>query len=407
MPCGSELLGELLRQADEGVLGRRVGLDAGETRAQAGAGGDRDDAAVALALHDRRDVLRHQEGARRVDVHDGVPVVLRHVFDGRPTWPRTPPAQWTRTSMRPASAAIARDEGANGGLVGDVERRDVRAGLLRERRKRAGRRRRVAKTRRRPQRAHDGAADALRRARDEGDLSGKARAHGASISSRVDQASGRRPSSMSWISATSRSSAGVGTPAAWPIVATMPICASTSVLRLRTARSRQMPEWLFAEPRLKATMASIEAASAAVVRAGTEGAGIEAVEAAGRHALRGGDRHHFAAERAPDRAMARRGEGVGDRLVRERGAEQQRAIAELAPEIRPDVRRQHGVGLELLQQRVHLARAIADRAVDLADDDRGAVAAQDPAGREVVGAEIDEAAHHPRLAERCGRGRSR
>ena len=40
-----ELPGELLRQADEGVLCRRIGLDAGEARAQAGAGRDGDDPA--------------------------------------------------------------------------------------------------------------------------------------------------------------------------------------------------------------------------------------------------------------------------------------------------------------------------------------------------------------------------
>ena len=57
--------------------------------------------------------------------------------------------------------------------------------------------------------------------------------------------------------------AGVRGQVSRPISAMIPICASTSVLRLRTARSRQIPEWLFAEPRLKATMASKEALSSA------------------------------------------------------------------------------------------------------------------------------------------------
>ena len=37
-------------------------------------------------------------------------------------------------------------------------------------------------------------------------------------------------------------------------------------------------------------------------------------------------------------------------------------------------------GSKILQQRMHLARAVADRAVDLADHDCAAVAVEDPAG---------------------------
>ena len=50
-------------------------------------------------------------------------------------------------------------------------------------------------------------------------------------------------------------------------------------------------------------------------------------------------------------------------------------------------------GSKILSSSMHLARAVADRAVDLADDDRAAVAVEDPARRKPIGAEIDEAAH--------------
>ena len=55
---------------------------------------------------------------------------------------------------------------------------------------------------------------------------------------------------------------GAGTPASAPSVTTMPSCASTSVGRFRTARSRQMPLCDLAERRLCATSASSERSAA-------------------------------------------------------------------------------------------------------------------------------------------------
>jgi hypothetical protein len=98
----------------------------------------------------------------------------------------------------------------------------------------------------RDQRGGDGAADALGRAGDEGYAVVEADLHWSISTFSVSKESGRLPSSISWMRETSRSSVGVATPASRPSLAMMPIWGSTSVLRLRTARSRQMPEWVFA-----------------------------------------------------------------------------------------------------------------------------------------------------------------
>ena len=78
---------------------------------------------------------------------------------------------------------------------------------------------------------------------------------------------------MSWISPASVRSSGVGTPAAAPISATSPICESTSVRRLRTDRSRQIPEWVFALRRRMARSASSEASVASGGAPGAKAAG--------------------------------------------------------------------------------------------------------------------------------------
>src|SRR5262249_39239495 len=92
----------------------------------------------------------------------------------------------------------------------------------------------------------DGAADPLRRTGYECDLSIEADLHASIRTSSVAFDCGRRLSSTSWIRRTSVSIAGVPTPASRPSAEMIPICGSTSVLRLRTERSRQMPEWVFA-----------------------------------------------------------------------------------------------------------------------------------------------------------------
>ena len=67
--------------------------------------------------------------------------------------------------------------------------------------------------------------------------------------------------------------------------------------------------------------------------AGAEGVGVEAVEAAGLHALRQRDRHRLAAQRAPGRQQLRPGQAVGNPQVAQRLGEQHRAVAELAPKV--------------------------------------------------------------------------
>ena len=120
---------------------------------------------------------------------------------------------------------------------------------------------------------------------------------------------------------------------------------------------------------------------------------IELLEADRLDAARLGDRDDFAPERIEDDEAPRIGEILRHRVIVQRGREQHRPIGELAPQIAPDVVGQHRIGLELPEQRMHLARARADRSVDLADHDGAAVAEQDLARSVPVGAEIHEAAH--------------
>ncbi len=56
------------------------------------------------------------------------------------------------------------------------------------------------------------------------------------------------------------------------------------------------------------------------------------------------------------------------------------------------------------QVAMHLPRALADRAVDLADHHGGAVAEQNLAGPQPVGTEVDEATHRALVAHRAGDG---
>ena len=97
------------------------------------------------------------------------------------------------------------------------------------------------------ERRRDGAADALGRAGDDHGAGVKSELHALRSSLKVSSDCRRRPSSTSWISSTRRSSAGVGMPFSRASAPMTPIWASISVRRLRTARSRQMPEWVFAD----------------------------------------------------------------------------------------------------------------------------------------------------------------
>ena len=257
------------------------------------------------------------------------------------------------------------------------------------------------------ERLRDGAADALGRARDDHGAGVKSELHALRSSLKVSSDCGRRPSSTSWIRPTRRSSAGVGMPFSRASAPMTPIWASISVRRLRTARSRQMPEWVFADCAVYSASQAIASSASASGAPGANASGSEGAEAARRHPAGVCDRGDLAPDREPGRGARRVGEVAGHRVRRQRGREQHRAVGELAPEIAPDVVGQQRVGLEDPEQPVHLARAVADRAVDLADDDRAAVAVEDPAGAEPVGAEIDEAAHGALGPDTARRSRAR
>src|SRR5204863_162812 len=145
----------------------------------------------------------------------------------------------------------------------------------------------------------------------------------------VTQSSGRRPSSISWMSSTRRAVSGVAIFWAAPAATTGPSWASTSVLRLRTARSRQMPLWVLAERRLKATSASREAlAAASLARAGGDDLFIEPVLQRDDTALL---------------AQQRRQRGDRDRHIRRLGAKENR----VEPSLEIGGRRGRGLDVEL------------------------------------------------------------
>ncbi len=113
----------------------------------------------------------------------------------------------------------------------------------------------------------------------------------------------------------------------------------------------------------------------------------------GCDATRDRHRHDFAPKSIEDLEMPLRRKVVGHRFVGQRGRKQDRAVAEFAPEIAPDVVGQDGIGLENRQQAVIVARrAWRVVAVDFTHRDGGAVAEQDAARFEPVRAEIHETA---------------
>ena len=219
--------------------------------------------------------------------------------------------------------------------------------------------------------------------------------HGLARRSRASQPWARRPVSISWISSTSRAVSGVGTPCWRPSSTTRPSCASTSVRRLRTARSRQMPLWVLAERRLKATSSSRELSAAASLMPGRKAVGSKPSKASGTTLRAAATARISRASAMNSRRWRSAGEAVGDRVVGQRGGEEHRAVGQLAPEIAPDVSGQHCALLELAQQLMQRLEARRLLAVDLADHDGAAAAVVDHARLHVVGAEIDEAAHGP------------
>ena len=221
------------------MLGGGIGLDAGEARPEAGARGDGEDAAVALALHRRRRGLRQPEGAVHVGFEDDTPIRFRNLAD-RPADLAAHATRGMDEDIEPAGPPHGRGHGLVAGVAAaDVE--DLRCDPLR---RGEGLDAVAVGVRcddggaRRLQRPRDRLADALRRAGDQGRLAVEADQHAASSSSKVERAIGFSPSSMAWISSTSRSITGVATPTSRPSRPITQICGSISVRRLRTARSR-------------------------------------------------------------------------------------------------------------------------------------------------------------------------
>ena len=140
-------------------------------------------------------------------------------------------------------------------------------------------------------------------------------------------------------------------------------------------------------------------AAAGLRRAGREDFRVEAVEADRLDATGLGHGHHFAGECVEHNKAARILEIDSHGIGGERRREEHRAIGELAPEITPDVVGQHRLRLEDAKPSMHLAGAVADRAVDLANDHRSAVAEQDFAWSQPIRAEIDETAHGAAFAD--------
>jgi hypothetical protein len=77
---GPKLQRELLGQAYKGVLGRAIGLDAGQARAQASARRDGDNAPVFLRFHPRRGSLGAPEGGVHIGGKELMPIMLGDVF---------------------------------------------------------------------------------------------------------------------------------------------------------------------------------------------------------------------------------------------------------------------------------------------------------------------------------------
>ena len=125
---------------------------------------------------------------------------------------------------------------------------------------------------------------------------------------------------------------------------------------------------------------------------GGVGAGIEAVERLGPDTGRVGDREDFTGERGEKRATIRRGEAVGHGIIGERRGEQHRAVGQFAPQIAPDIWRQHRLVVEQAKQRVEALGTRGDTAVDFANDHRATSAELNLAGTEPIRTEIYERA---------------
>ena len=87
------------------------------------------------------------------------------------------------------------------------------------------------------------------------------------------------------------------------------------------------------------------------------------------------------------------GQVVRHRRIGQRGGKQDGTIAELAPQVAPDVGRVNGGRLKQLEQPVVICRACGGSAIKLAQRHRGPIAQQDAPWPQPVSTKIDEAAH--------------
>ena len=130
--------------------------------------------------------------------------------------------------------------------------------------------------------------------------------------------------------------------------------------------------------------------------------GVIAVESDGRDALGQSHRHRLASQRPIHRARAARLQRFADRGIGQRRGKQQRAIAELAPEIAQDIVGHFGLWLEQLRQPVQVAQARRQAAVDFAEHESPATAKMHHARLQIIRAEIDECANGARLPDALG-----
>ncbi len=206
------------------------------------------------------------------------------------------------------------------------------------------------------ERQADGAAESVRRAGDDRSLPAEIEVHDATVGSGGGQSIERlqrlrrAPRSISWISSTSRAVSGVATPASAAERDDDPSCASTSVGRLRTARSRQMPLCVFAERRLCATSASSDASPHRRRRQAGRPPD-RSHRSLGRDAARRRDREHLAGQRDVEIAVAQASPARRRSIVGERRGEQHRAVGFLAPQVAPDVRRDDRARVEVAARR--------------------------------------------------------
>src|SRR3954468_1814273 len=128
------------------------------------------------------------------------------------------------------------------------------------------------------------------------------------------------------------------------------------------------------------------------ITAGSECRRIVAVESHDADAFGGGDGHHLSRERGKDRTRFARAQHIDDGGISQSGREQYRAVTHLAPEIAPDVVGSDRGRLEMLKGPMNARESFCAAAVEFADHDRAAATEVNDAGCHHIGAEVDERA---------------